>query len=427
MLPENVYEARKLLLRNWPMYGMAVMGAGDPVFSLSMPTACTDGVKVFLNPAFIHRMPVPHLAAVLGHEGTHILRADPDHMARLVWPDGTPILKAQLCKLNQAMDQWINLAMEDEGFQFPPNLPICHDRRFKGMSVRQIYDLLPDPPPPDDPEDGEGQGGEGEGDADDDGEGTTEKDRKGKSKGKPGDGDPSGKKGIGQGDDVMSRPLTPEEAVEHRIQVRQAYEAAKAQGKVPGWAEQFVQKLSRPRITFKDFFEPWLHDSLDKDDASYRRLNRHYLPDWFAPTILGNNFGNFVIALDTSGSCWGLSHRLLSIFNAALVQLRPVTTTLLQFDAAIQGPPILFKPGETVESGPPIKIVGGGGTSFVPIFEHVHRKMGDQIDGLIVLTDLYGDFPSRRPPYPVLWVTISDETKAPFGRCCPLKPTDDDD
>lgn len=89
-LPDNFIEARKLLVRSWPFYGVPALQT--PVeMDERIPTAGTDGRVIKFNPKFIHRMPVPHLAAVIAHECVHILRADPDMLATKRWPDGTPI------------------------------------------------------------------------------------------------------------------------------------------------------------------------------------------------------------------------------------------------------------------------------------------------------------------------------------------------
>jgi predicted metal-dependent peptidase len=58
--------------------------------------------------------------------------------------------------------------------------------------------------------------------------------------------------------------------------------------------------------------------------------------------------------------------------------------------------------------------VGGGGTSFVPVFEEVH-KLGFKPDALVYLTDGYGTF-GDAPDYPVLWGDISHDPKLyPWG------------
>jgi len=43
---------------------------------------------------------------------------------------------------------------------------------------------------------------------------------------------------------------------------------------------------------------------------------------------------------------------------------------------------------------------------------------GEEIAGLIYLTDLYGSFPAgdEIPNYPTLWLSITKDLQAPFGR-----------
>jgi predicted metal-dependent peptidase len=70
-----------------------------------------------------------------------------------------------------------------------------------------------------------------------------------------------------------------------------------------------------------------------------------------------------------------------------------------------------------VQSGAelPRKVLGGGGTSFVPVFERIEQEQL-QPDVLLYFTDMYGTFPSKPPPYPVIWASITESIKtAPFG------------
>jgi predicted metal-dependent peptidase len=402
MLPDNFIEGRKLLLRNYPFYGLPAMATPIEMVDF-LPTAATNGTRMYFNPKFLHRMPVPHVAFVIAHESIHVLRADPDMMSRKRWADGSPIASIKL--LNIALDHWINLTLKSEGLQPPTTIQICADPKFSGWTVRQIYDHLL----AESPEESE----EGDGDDDADSEGSSKPGDPSKP-GKPGKpGKPKGAGGIGEADDVMVQPLTAEELAEHRIKVRSSAEAARSQGKLPGWADNLIQKQASPKIQFRDLLEAWLHDTFAKDDLSWRRLNRHYLPDFFAPTTCGTTFGNLMIFMDTSGSCWNDAPLFLSLVNKALKQLRPVTTTLQQFDDGLQGPPHIFKPGETLDSSK-VKIYGCGGTSFIPCFDSVARGT-TQYDGVIMLTDLLGTFPKNPPPYPVLWVSTVAGSKAPFG------------
>jgi predicted metal-dependent peptidase len=64
-------------------------------------------------------------------------------------------------------------------------------------------------------------------------------------------------------------------------------------------------------------------------------------------------------------------------------------------------------------------IIGRGGTKFEPVFSWVMQNL-TPVEGppdiLAYLTDGYGSFPLRAPPYPVYWL-IPGKQKAniPFG------------
>lgn len=58
---------------------------------------------------------------------------------------------------------------------------------------------------------------------------------------------------------------------------------------------------------------------------------------------------------------------------------------------------------------------GGGGTSFVPVFDEIYNS-GLRPDALVYLTDGYGSFPDKAPPYSVIWGSIGlDKSGYPFG------------
>jgi len=58
---------------------------------------------------------------------------------------------------------------------------------------------------------------------------------------------------------------------------------------------------------------------------------------------------------------------------------------------------------------------GGGGTSFIPVFERI-AKEGLEPEALVYLTDGLGSFPSYAPPYPTIWGNIyGDGKQYPWG------------
>ena len=56
---------------------------------------------------------------------------------------------------------------------------------------------------------------------------------------------------------------------------------------------------------------------------------------------------------------------------------------------------------------------GGGGTSFVPVFEWLEdQDITPEV--LIYFTDGMGQYPLDEPNYPVIWV-VTEDTNVPFG------------
>ena len=67
-----------------------------------------------------------------------------------------------------------------------------------------------------------------------------------------------------------------------------------------------------------------------------------------------------------------------------------------------------------------IQVSGGGGTDFEPAFQ-VIDTFETAPDAIIYLTDMYGNFPSKEPGYPVLWASTSGIDKAPFGQVIQIR------
>ena len=85
---------------------------------------------------------------------------------------------------------------------------------------------------------------------------------------------------------------------------------------------------------------------------------------------------------------------------------------IIDCDAAIAGE---YPIGPGIEA--PKTAKGGGGTDFCQPFDRAKEldEEGEPIAGLIYLTDLIGSFPEP-PNFPTLWLNITKDTLAPFGR-----------
>jgi predicted metal-dependent peptidase len=94
-----------------------------------------------------------------------------------------------------------------------------------------------------------------------------------------------------------------------------------------------------------------------------------------------------------------------------LTNCRPEKLFMLDCDTKVYNVHELSSYSDVYNEKPEMR--GGGGTSFIPVFEKV-EELGLQPDILIYFTDGYGVFPSEKPNYPVLWVSTTDQAY-PFG------------
>ena len=61
------------------------------------------------------------------------------------------------------------------------------------------------------------------------------------------------------------------------------------------------------------------------------------------------------------------------------------------------------------------KLKGGGGTSHICVFDYIDQhKLTPRL--FIGLTDLCSNFPTKKPPYPVLWVVPKVHDTPPWGK-----------
>ena len=73
---------------------------------------------------------------------------------------------------------------------------------------------------------------------------------------------------------------------------------------------------------------------------------------------------------------------------------------------------------ESEEEFKAIRIQGGGGTSFLPIFHYVRDHMQDKnVTSIIILTDGYAPYPEEyeRRNIPVLWIVNNNDATPPWG------------
>ena len=131
---------------------------------------------------------------------------------------------------------------------------------------------------------------------------------------------------------------------------------------------------------------------------------------------------DFVIAIDTSGSCdAALLHKFLTktydILSEARIFDQEMNVHILQCDAAVKEDVVIHNGKELDAYIQNMRIRGGGGTDFRPVFERVEelRRQGDltHIRGLLYFTDGEGVFPETPTDYKTAFVFAQTQVQVP--------------
>ncbi|MEE9214878.1 MAG: VWA-like domain-containing protein [Thermodesulfobacteriota bacterium] len=208
--------------------------------------------------------------------------------------------------------------------------------------------------------------------------------------------------------------------------LRQSVAAAKeqterSQGRIPGGLEQYIDELLKPPILpwwrlLKQFVATKIKSGSKR---SWKRPNRRFGEDQKGK--LPDRKLRIIEVVDTSGSINMKDYQDFTAEMQGLQRIYKTKVTIIECDWDIQRVYELI-PNKKVDT----KFHGGGGTSFKPPFKYIADKRLNP-DLVIYFTDMYGDFPSQKPPYPVLWVSVSDVDTAPFGQVLAMqkhKPKD---
>ena len=328
----------------------------------TIPTAAVDQRgQIYYNKEFVEGLSVDELVFLLCHEVGHVIG---QHSSRV----GTRNRK----KWNIAGDAWINDMLKAAGIgQFITggvDMPGSKD-----TTVDEIYNKLPDDP----------NGGNGPG---------------------------------GVGDDLIQRgsALSDEEATridaETRVEIAQAAQAAKAQGKMPGALANIIADLIDPGTPWYEIIERYM-TSFSSGDYTWARPNRRFLQHAYLPsTGKVAEMGEVVIQVDVSGS---ISKLELDHYNGHMAriisQCNPTRVHVLYVDTAVCKHEI-FEQGEEVT----LQFFSGGGTDMEAGFAYIESE-GIDPEVFVCLTDGYTDFhPENAPSYPVVWC-ISSDIQAPYG------------
>ncbi|MBO4364871.1 MAG: hypothetical protein J5804_01095 [Eggerthellaceae bacterium] len=149
------------------------------------------------------------------------------------------------------------------------------------------------------------------------------------------------------------------------------------------------------------------------------------------------NVSEFVIAIDTSGSCSsGLTRafvtRTYEILSQACAHSGRMNVHIIECDAQVQSDTIITDMGDLRAYERAFEVRGFGGTDFRPAFDYVSHLANEgafeDLRGLIYFTDGFGAFPEQAPGYDVAFVFVEragKKRRVPAWACKVIMDEDD--
>ena len=334
------------------------------VETTALQTLGTDGESLFFNPEFCANTPIEDLKKAALHEAEHVAHCHPARMGQ-----------REPMRWNVAADYVVNGELAKSGVHLPDGW--LYDANYHGMSVEQVYALLPR-------------------------------------------GKPAHAQGLGSGCGcVQPHPARDPDRAEHEMRktVARAVAACRDAGIGDAMCDRFADSVLGERVKWYDATRAWMR-ATTKRQPSWRTVNRRWLHrDIVLPGRSVPAMGPLAVVIDTSGSIGQLTynHFWKHITDIA-AELRPERLIVLDCDTQVHNPRE-YEPDEMPAAG---AIRGGGGTCFQPPFDWLSEH-GIEPDGLIYLTDLENSDEVSEPDYPVLWVSINPRLEGPFGETLQIR------
>lgn len=317
-------------------------------------TAATDGKNLLIHPEFFWKLSLNERVGLLAHEVLHVAL---DHMHRCEHRD------PQLW--NVAADYVINYALTKAGYKLPEGG--LYDAQYANMTTEQVYALL---------------------------------DKKSEEE---------KKRDISKcGADIQypsqakdpSMAVTQDEVTEI---ILRASTQAKAMGQPPGSIPVEVginlQRTLNPPLPWNTILSNYLTE-FSKDDYTFKRPNKRYLPSFYLPSARSEAICNLAICVDTSSSVNDTQ------FNDFITKIYEMQKMMQPKKISVMAFNTKFVSEQEVKEGEDpfkkLKFTGRGGTRIEPAHEWI-AKVKPTV--ALIFTD--GEFRQTEPinrSIPIIWL-----------------------
>ena len=438
-IDEQLALDKKLLISHFPFTGSmisrlnVVSGCWDDI-----PTACTNGEKIWINALFYSQLTENERLFVLAHECWHV------------------ILRHFLRKMNRNQELWnwatdleIHFLLTKEGFTAPFVLP--HDPSWKDLSFEEIYEKLIEQAKKktsndkskigkskksivisEDDEDGNSFENDEEKEENEDG--LSKLPTEWKNQEKESKNLKKSSNNAGQGFDTHDQNKVPEKSEEDprelentisgKIKASSEFAKNRNRGTLPEHIQGIIDNLPKSELSWKKLLRKFLTDTMHGNRTWIPPNRRYVYKGIYRQSAKSQEMFRGVVALDTSGSCTEILPKFFSELSSLLKTFGAYEIEVIQCDCQIQN-------AETFSNSNPPKNFnqwkgyGFGGTSHIPVFDYINKKYGQNPPNCVIcLTDLATAFPKLKPKYPVLWITpnLGDwKMEVPFGSIIQFK------
>ncbi|MDZ7790341.1 MAG: VWA-like domain-containing protein [Xanthomonadales bacterium] len=349
-----------------------------PVVDCRLPTAATDGERLFFNALFMSNLDADTRHFIVAHEVWHCAAL---HFPRRgerdpkIW--------------NLAIDHETNHVLGQQGLTIPQGA--VHYARHAGDNAETVYAAL-----------------------------ESNKCRQERSASLADEHDPVGSLNLPVSG-AVDPDYVPLESAETwkkwpaRVNVA-AQQLRRLHGHLPGYVRNLLELVGEPTVPWQEILRRFVERS-HASEYHWTRPNRRYITQGlFLPGRHSEQL-SLAVALDISGSVFGDLHRFMAELKGILDSFTHWRLRLLACDTRV-----VFDRVYTDQSPPPqrLPISAGGGTDLQPVFDAL---ADEPPTALIYLTDGYADQPSR-PEFPVLWAIPPDgQRPVEWGELIELPPS----
>jgi len=368
-LRDSVKTIISTVLAEEPFFGMLLKRTWV-LATDKIPTAMTDGIKIYVNPRFFENLRPEERKAILLHELMHVVQLHVTRSKKYL-ERGVPQVLVNIvadAKANQYISKYVSKLKA-----ITPIMPGTIEEMFnikdvEKKSFEEVMDEILKKSPQ-----CKCKGGNGEGDG-----------PRIPVDIRPDNEDVEGKP-LNEGDSEDKNKKNPEE-IERQIQRKLLESAmvAKQIGKLPAELERLVEEIAKPKIHWKRLIRSTLSKGLGKSvKRTWSRPSRKIPNSYPGKETL--KLGKVVVLVDTSGS---IGQKELQQFVGEVygIAKEVAEVVVIPWDAKAYEPIVMksYRDIEKVKVG----LKGGGGTIIRPALELVDKKFNDT-QQIVILSDWY--------------------------------------